>query len=95
VSLLKKDHEDVKKLFKEIEAEEEPKAIFKQIKGALEVHAAIEEEIFYPAVKKLGQRKSKTRSGKPTKNISRSKHSSQISPRFLPTTNPTRPKSKC
>jgi iron-sulfur cluster repair protein YtfE (RIC family) len=28
------------------------KRSFNQIKGALEVHAAIEEEIFYPAVKK-------------------------------------------
>src|ERR1700682_436587 len=52
LSLLKSDHEDVKKLFKELEAEEDQEAIFNQIKGALEVHAAIEEEIFYPAVKK-------------------------------------------
>src|SRR5882757_11429695 len=52
ISLLKSDHEKVKKLFKEIEAEEDQEAIFDQIKGALEVHAAIEEEIFYPAVKK-------------------------------------------
>jgi hypothetical protein len=37
------DHEEVKKLFKEIEAEEDPEAIFDQIKGALEVHATIEE----------------------------------------------------
>ena len=49
LSLLKKDHEDVKKLFKEIEAEEDQEAIFNQIKGALEVHAAIEEEIFLPS----------------------------------------------
>ena len=52
ISLLKSDHEDVKKLFKELEAEEDHEAIFDQIKGALEVHATIEEEIFYPAVKK-------------------------------------------
>src|ERR1700720_254925 len=52
LSLLKSDHEDVKRLFKELEAEEDQEAIFNQIKGALEVHAAIEEEIFYPAVKK-------------------------------------------
>ena len=52
ISLLKSDHEEVKKLFKEIEAEEDQEAIFDQIKGALEVHATIEEEIFYPAVKK-------------------------------------------
>ena len=52
ISLLKSDHEEVKKLFKEIEAEEDQEAIFAQIKRALEVHATIEEEIFYPAVKK-------------------------------------------
>jgi iron-sulfur cluster repair protein YtfE (RIC family) len=52
LSLLKSDHDEVKKLFKEIEAEEDQEAIFNQIKGALEVHATIEEEIFYPAVKK-------------------------------------------
>jgi len=52
ISLLKSDHEEVKKLFKEIEAEENQDAIFDQLKGALEVHATIEEEIFYPAVKK-------------------------------------------
>ena len=53
ISLLKNDHAEVKKLFKEIEVEaEDQEAIFDQIKEALEVHAAIEEEIFYPAVKK-------------------------------------------
>ena len=52
IALLKSDHEEVKKLFKEIEAEEDQEAIFDQIKGTLEVHATIEEEIFYPAVKK-------------------------------------------
>ena len=52
ISLLKSDHEEVKKLFRKIEAEEDQEAIFDKIKGALEVHATIEEEIFYPAVKK-------------------------------------------
>ena len=52
LSLLKGDHDEVKKLFKEIEAEEDKEAIFNQIKGTLEVHVTIEEEIFYPAVKK-------------------------------------------
>ena len=52
ISLRESDHEEVKKLFKEIEAKEDQEAIFDQIKGALEVHATIEEEIFYPAVKK-------------------------------------------
>ena len=52
ISLLKSDHEKVKKLFNEIEAEEDQEAIFDQIKRTLEVHATIEEEIFYPAVKR-------------------------------------------
>jgi iron-sulfur cluster repair protein YtfE (RIC family) len=52
ISLLESDHEEVKKLFKAIEAEEDQETIFDQIKGALEIHAMIEEEIFYPAVKK-------------------------------------------
>ena len=50
--LLKSDHEEVKKLFRQVEAEDDQEAIFNQIKGALEIHAMIEEEIFYPAVKK-------------------------------------------
>ena len=41
LSLLKGDHDNVKKLFKEIEAEEDQEAIFNQIKEALEVHATI------------------------------------------------------
>jgi iron-sulfur cluster repair protein YtfE (RIC family) len=52
ISLLKNDHEEVKKLFKEIEAKKDQEAVFDQLKEALEVHATIEEEIFYPAVKK-------------------------------------------
>ncbi|HEY6420750.1 MAG TPA: hemerythrin domain-containing protein [Candidatus Binataceae bacterium] len=58
VSLLKKDHETVGKLFKEVEqaehgssAHKKKAEIFGQIKMALEIHATIEEEIFYPAVK--------------------------------------------
>jgi hemerythrin superfamily protein len=52
LTLLKNDHAEVKQLFKELEAEKDPESIFSQIKAALEVHARIEEEIFYPAVKK-------------------------------------------
>ena len=52
IALLKSDHEEVKKLFKKIVAEEDQEATFDQIKRALEVHATIEEEIFYPAVKR-------------------------------------------
>src|SRR5436305_12721507 len=52
LTLLRKDHEEVKKLLKRIEAGEDQEPIFEQIKAALDVHAMIEEEIFYPAVKK-------------------------------------------
>jgi iron-sulfur cluster repair protein YtfE (RIC family) len=54
ISLLKKDHDQVKMLFRQLErADSKGKmVIFHQIKGALEVHAKIEEEIFYPAVKR-------------------------------------------
>ena len=56
-ALLKTDHATVKKMFEKegklTKKDGEKKAsLFNQIKAALEVHAAIEEEIFYPAVKK-------------------------------------------
>jgi hemerythrin superfamily protein len=55
VALLKADHKAVKKLFareeKAIKAEMKT-ALFEQIRNELTVHATIEEEIFYPAVKK-------------------------------------------
>lgn len=56
IALLKSDHATVKKMFakegKLTKKDSEKKAsLFNQIKAALEVHAAIEEEIFYPAVK--------------------------------------------
>ncbi len=56
IALLKADHTAVKKLFaqeeKAIKDDDKKQEIFDQIKNALTVHAAIEEEIFYPAVKK-------------------------------------------
>ena len=57
IALLKTDHATVKKMFEKegklTKKDGEKKAsLFNQIKAALEVHAAIEEEIFYPAVKK-------------------------------------------
>ena len=56
IVLLKTDHAAVKKLFESekrlTKADGKKKeAIFTQIKAALTVHATIEEEIFYPAVK--------------------------------------------
>ena len=60
IALLKADHAAVKKLFaqerKATKQDDEKKQIvFDQIKDALTVHATIEEEIFYPAVKKARQ----------------------------------------
>lgn len=56
IELLKADHKTVDKLFQQIEATEtsEHKAIFEQIDNELEVHAHIEETIFYPALQKEG-----------------------------------------
>src|SRR6202521_5014468 len=56
VTLLKKDHATVKKMFereKQLGKETTAKvSIFSELRAALEAHATIEEEIFYPAVKK-------------------------------------------
>ena len=57
IGLLKADHAAVKKLFEQEEKiskrdGEKKVEVFNQINAALEVHATIEEEIFYPAVKK-------------------------------------------
>jgi hemerythrin superfamily protein len=54
IALLKADHAAVKKLFGQEEKStgQKKQETFDQIKAALDVHATIEEEIFYPAVKK-------------------------------------------
>jgi hemerythrin superfamily protein len=57
ITLLKSDHAAVKKLFAQEEratkqSDDKRQSIFDQINDALTVHATIEEEIFYPAVKK-------------------------------------------
>ena len=54
-ALLKKDHAAVKALFEKYEAagddaEQTKQSLFDQIQAELDVHAAIEEQIFYPAV---------------------------------------------
>lgn len=56
LDLLKKDHAAVKALFRTYEkagdrAEVTKKSLFDEIKAELDVHAEIEEQIFYPAVK--------------------------------------------
>jgi hemerythrin superfamily protein len=50
IELLKADHKEVDKLFQQVRAteEEEHPPIFEKIKAGLEVHAHIEEKIFYP-----------------------------------------------
>ena len=54
-ALLTKDHAAVKALFKKYEAaadsaEQTKQSLFDNIQAELDVHAAIEEQIFYPAV---------------------------------------------
>ena len=54
LELLKQDHQKVKGLFKETEGAENSrkKQLFDQIDTELEIHAQIEETIFYPAIEK-------------------------------------------
>lgn len=56
ISLLKKDHEDLKDLFDRFEATKprtkERRDIVADVIKKLKAHAAVEEEIFYPAVRK-------------------------------------------
>jgi hemerythrin superfamily protein len=57
IALLKSDHKKVKALFSEFDklkddgADEDKAAIVAQICNELKIHTAIEEEIFYPAVR--------------------------------------------
>jgi len=54
ITLLKQDHKTVAKLFKEFEKTKQParqRKLAKQIVAELSVHAAIEEMVFYPAVR--------------------------------------------
>lgn len=58
VALLKEDHKVVKKLFKDFDKmkekadDEQKEALVKQICNELTIHTQIEEEVFYPAVRK-------------------------------------------
>jgi hemerythrin superfamily protein len=61
--LLKKQHRQVEKLFKEVEKTEDPKQrrkLMEQIAADLKMHTQIEEEIFYPAVREVGTAKAET-----------------------------------
>jgi len=56
LTMLKADHEKVKKLLKELESTTDRgvkrrEELFSTIKGELTLHETIEEEIFYPALK--------------------------------------------
>jgi len=53
IELLEQQHKQVKKLFEEIEEAEsgEKEELFDEVADALAVHAAIEEQHFYPATK--------------------------------------------
>jgi len=56
LSLLKEDHEKVQKLLEDLDATTERgtktrEELFTKLRGELEVHEAIEEEILYPALK--------------------------------------------
>lgn len=59
LELLKQDHAKVKKLFDRTETadDREQKRIFSQIKTELEIHAHIEENIFYPAMQRYDELK--------------------------------------
>jgi hemerythrin-like domain-containing protein len=54
IALLMEDHDYVKKAFRAFEKidEEDQPALVRQVLQALKVHTRIEEEVFYPAVRK-------------------------------------------
>ena len=56
ITLLKNDHREVEKLFKELEkGSGNREQLFRELKNSLEVHAEIEEKLFYPAVRDAKQ----------------------------------------
>jgi hemerythrin superfamily protein len=58
--LLKKQHREVKGLFKKVEKTEnarERRPLMDKIAEALKMHTRIEEEVFYPAVRGIGTKK--------------------------------------
>jgi len=58
--LLKRQHREVKSLFKKLESADNPRMrrqLMTEIARNLEGHTVIEEEIFYPAVRELESRK--------------------------------------
>ena len=59
LELLKADHEKVQQLFKKAEDAnpERQRQLFEEIKEELEIHAHIEETVFYPAVREADELK--------------------------------------
>jgi len=60
LELLKEDHQKLKRLFKQIEGTDAPakrQELFDQINTELEIHAHIEETIFYPALENFDELK--------------------------------------
>ena len=56
ISLLKNDHRKVEKIFAEIEKDKGDRPqLFRELKNELTVHAEIEEQLFYPAVRDAKQ----------------------------------------
>jgi hypothetical protein len=58
--LLKKQHREVESLFKKVEKSESPeeaRRLIEEIRANLELHMRIEEDMFYPAVRELPQKK--------------------------------------
>lgn len=56
-ALLREDHRAVRRMFgdfEELESAAEKAALLRKIRKELEIHAMIEEEIFYPALSELG-----------------------------------------
>lgn len=57
IKLLKEDHREVKKIFDEFEEAEDPseqKELAAKAIQELKIHAKVEEELFYPALRKAG-----------------------------------------
>jgi len=66
--LLKEDHEKVSEIFEKLEATTEKaikkrEELFDKLMNELEIHAQIEEEIFYPALKKANETREVTMEG--------------------------------
>ena len=74
MEMLEADHGKVKALFEKFESAGDrmtkaKQQIVEEVFAALEVHAQLEEEIFYPAVRAVGEKENKRLSPKALRNI--------------------------